>query len=105
MSPDLCHVFVAVAVTLVAGAAADASSIHRRDEVEVAVLEPKSGLRGLPGAAPHSSRLLHKDPSLRFGSHAGDPVSNSCEDLDLSVFLKGQLCGAPLSSPCFDIDR
>lgn len=43
-------------------------------------------------------------PSLDI-SRVGSPRSNGCADFDLSVLLKGRGCGAPLSEPCFNLDR
>lgn len=43
-------------------------------------------------------------PSLDI-SRVGSPRSNGCADFDLSVLLKGRGCKAPLSEPCFNLDR
>lgn len=102
MTPYLRRMFVAAAVLSVAGAV-HASSTRRR-ETGATVFGAKDGGRDLPGAS-QTSRSLHEDPSFDISYHAGDPVSNSCADLDQSLFLKGQRCGAPLSSPCFDVSR
>ncbi|CAN0206852.1 unnamed protein product, partial [Scytosiphon promiscuus] len=35
----------------------------------------------------------------------GNPVTNRCSDVDLSLFSKGMECGSPLSAPCFNRSR
>ncbi|CAN0136402.1 unnamed protein product [Pylaiella littoralis] len=35
----------------------------------------------------------------------GQPETNRCTDVDMSVFSNGITCGSPLSEPCFDFGR
>lgn len=50
----------------------------------------------VPGGSTTVSPLL---------SSVGRPQTNSCRDVDMSLFAKGQACGPPLSQPCFDFER
>lgn len=43
--------------------------------------------------------------AVTIRSGVGDPETNGCGDVDMSLFAKGLSCGAPLSQPCFDFGR
>lgn len=49
-------------------------------------------------------QLDDSGPSLS-NSGIGNPVRNSCSEIDLSIVEPGRVCGSPLGQPCFDFSR
>lgn len=59
-----------------------------------------------PATAEELADLDDRNHCATPGCHGiGEPISNSCADMDLTIFTPGMVCGSPLSGPCFNHSR
>lgn len=117
---DFIVFFVACWVGFIGGAAAGDPALETTNDnvsfvVQLAETDSRNAADSSSGGALPSSPLTTaenlNDPDNRNhcatpGCHGvGEPISNSCADMDLTLFTSGMVCGSPLSGPCFNHSR
>lgn len=80
-------------------AAETQASDQRGPEIAVEALEEH------PGGETNMRRKNGDKPTILSNVGVGNPVRNSCSEIDLSVLDPGRVCGSPLGEPCFDHSR